>query len=149
MEGNSNQRVMWNVCADSCFRPVGVCAFLNLHFMYLCFSCPTALSHSFELWSLYVEELLPITPTSRSLVLTIRTVLRWSWVWGFAVIILTGKLEYSEKNLSQCRFVHHKSDADCPGKIEVHLDNWSTKKYSQTKCILYKTLIRPILRDGM
>jgi hypothetical protein len=23
--------------------------------------------------------------------------------------------KYSEKNLSQCRFVHHKSDMECPG----------------------------------
>jgi len=59
------------------------------------------------------------------------------------------KLQYLEKNLPQCHFVHHKSDADCPGKLEVHLNNCSIYKCSQTKCILYRVAQRPILRDGL
>ena len=62
------------------------------------------------------EILLPIIHTFRSLLLTIRTLLRWSWVRGIAVIILTEKLQYSEENLPHCHFVHHKSDANCVTK---------------------------------
>jgi hypothetical protein len=127
--------------------PCGHVSFPEFIFHFsLFFFYPTAPSVSFECWSLYVKELLPITPTFRSPVPTISTVLSSSWVWGIAVIILTGKLQYSEKNLPQCHFVHHKSYADCPGKFEVRLNNWIIKNCSQTKCILYKTLIRPILR---
>jgi hypothetical protein len=38
-----------------------------------------------------------------------RAVLRWRWVWGIGVIILTGKPKYSETTLSQRHSVHHKS----------------------------------------
>jgi hypothetical protein len=41
MEGNSDQRVKWNVYADSCFQPVNMCAFLNLSLIFFCFSYPT------------------------------------------------------------------------------------------------------------
>jgi hypothetical protein len=31
-------------------------------------------------------------------------------VWGIGGIILTGKLKYSKRDLSQCHFVHYSSD---------------------------------------
>lgn len=79
----------------------------------------------------------------------IRTVLRWSWVWRIAVILLTGKLQYSEKTPATVPLCPPQIYADCPGNLEVHLNNWSLRKCSQTKCISHKTLIRPILRDGI
>jgi hypothetical protein len=146
MEGNSNQRVMWNVYADSCFQHVCFYEFIfhfSLFFLPYCpFSIVWILKSVCERTSSHYSHVPLACPY-------IRTVLRWSWVWRIAVILLTGKLQYSEKTPATVPLCPPQIYADCPGNLEVHLNNWSLRKCSQTKCISHKTLIRPILRDGI
>jgi hypothetical protein len=39
----------------------------------------------------------------------------WMSEWIGGMILNKGTSKHSEKNLSQCHFVHHKSRTDCPG----------------------------------
>ena len=54
-------------------------------------------------------------PRVHSLVLLVREMYRWRWVWSNGETIFTWeKLKFWEKNLSQCHFVQHTPHMDWP-----------------------------------
>jgi hypothetical protein len=53
-------------------------------------------------------------PGLRLLVLLIRTVLRWRWVWSIGVMMLTGENRSTQKTLSQCHVDWHEVEHGCP-----------------------------------
>ena len=67
-------------------------------------------------------------PRLRPFVL-VRQTCGWKSVWRFGGMMQTGEMEeYSEKNLSQCSLVHHKSHVNWPG-IEFGVSRWEAGEY--------------------